>query len=146
MASFNPTTSSEELDATLGQGWVNTIYDAYGKGCSDAEIIKELKITASMFQQFYDTFPLFAEVVNKGRTDSKAWWEGLGRRKIEKANGDLNVPLYLAFMKNKFGWKDKPDDDADKTPTQMKSNDELDLEIAKKFKEIEAIVGHMNPN
>jgi hypothetical protein len=146
MASFNPTTSSEELDATLGQGWVNTIYDAYGKGCSDAEIIKELKITASMFQQFYDTFPLFAEVVNKGRTDSKAWWEGLGRRKIEKANGDLNVPLYLAFMKNKFGWKDKPDDDADKTPVQMKSNDELDLEIAKKFKEIEAIVGHMNPN
>jgi len=120
-----------ELDTQLGKGWEQKMYDVYFQGGSDAEVARLLRITMALFDKFYQGYPIFEEVVNKGRSDAKGFWENLGRTKILKANGDLNDRLWFLVMKNRFGWMDKLPEDGSTTPAAAMTADELDQKLAK---------------
>lgn len=129
-----------ELDTQLGKGWEDTILSLYKEGAGDPEVASALRITMAMFDRFYQGYAIFEEYVNKGRSDARAWYERVGRNGLIKSNGDLNHQLWFLIMKNRYGWKDKMDeDDHNKTPAGMLSSDELDRKIAAKFKEVKAI-------
>lgn len=124
-----------ELDAQLGKGWEQKALNIYQEGGFDAEVAKELGITIAMFSNLYRAYPLFEEVVNKGRSDCRAWFERIGRQGLIKANGDLNHQHWLTMMKNNFGYA--PDDAAGAGLTASAlSNDEIEQRLAEKIKKV----------
>lgn len=122
-----------ELDIQLGKGWEQKALNIYSEGGFDAEVAKELGITLAMFSNLYRAYPLFEEVVNKGRSDCRAWFEKLGRQGLIKANGDLNHAHWLVMMKNNFGYAAEDTTPPGLTPSTL-SNDEIEQRLAEKIK------------
>jgi len=130
----------DELDAQLGQKWAEKALSIYAEGGFDSEVAKTLNMTMAMFDRLYQSYPAFEEVVSKGRSDARAWFENLGRKGLVKANGELNHQLWLILMKNRWSYisGDKTDENPN-SPAKTLSSDELDQKIASKFKEVAAI-------
>jgi hypothetical protein len=95
--------------AELPKDWQKTALAMYDSGASDREVMRELGLTPTRWrileQSLTGDFP---EVVELGRMLAHAWWETLGRKSV--LDKDLNTPLYVAVMKNRFGWSEKQND------------------------------------
>jgi hypothetical protein len=80
---------------------------AYTEGASDVEIARILGLTKRAFYELCESNDGFAAIVEKGRTLAEAWWYEQGRKGLTREK--FNSPLFMANMKNRYGWADKID-------------------------------------
>lgn len=124
------TQTPHELDTQLGKGWEQTMYDCYYMGGSDHEVARELRVTMALFEKFYKGYEIFKELVDKGRSDARGFYENLGRKHLLKQNGDLNDKVWFLTMKNRFNWSDKGADESNLPPAATLDNNTLEQKIA----------------
>jgi hypothetical protein len=108
------------------------LVEEYSAGASDVEIARLLNITITRFYQLIEENPAFAEFVERGRTLSRAWWEGTARKNLW--NKEFNTALWNFNMKNRYGWADKVDtnDTTNKDPVNLdQAKSELAQAIAR---------------
>lgn len=121
----------------LPHHWMEMMLSLYEQGCSDSEVMRELRIKPSDFRQLMEDYHStnFAEVVDIGRMLARAWWEALGRECIRKK--DINVPMYNLHMQNRFGWTTKSEES--RTNVEVSKNvEELDEELQRLMKRYNA--------
>ena len=99
----------------------NVLVEEYAQGASDVEIAKLLKITLTKFYQLCEENTAFNEFAERGRTLSRAWWEGQARKNLW--NKEFNTSLWNFNMKNRYGWADRVDtnDTTNKDPVNLDS-------------------------
>ena len=117
-----------------GKSWAQTVVALYEEGRSDAEVAAELRISIKKYYQHIKDNPVFAQLVDYGRTLAQAWWEGQARKNL--ATKGFNSSLFGFYMKNKFGWADK----VEQTSTTENTNinlDELRTQIYSKLRDFE---------
>lgn len=107
--------------------WLEPARLAYEAGASDAEVMKIMKATAKQFEQRYAQNPEFRAFIDVGRMMSKAWWYEQAR--LNLTNKSFQSPLWLANMKNRFGWSDKAEDRAADVSLGNKSAEEIKAEL-----------------
>lgn len=99
-------------------GWYNPKYDQslldkivplYKDGASDIEVAVELNVSRKGYERWMKRYPEFREEVEKGREFSEAWWRKLGRAGAAGMK-NVNSALWFGNMKNRFGWRDAPDE------------------------------------
>lgn len=88
-----------------GKSWAKQIAEYYGQGYSDAEVAAELKITIKEYYQQMADNPVFAQLVEYGRTLALAFWEGQLRKNLN--NKTFNTAGWKYWMANKYGWSEK---------------------------------------
>ena len=88
----------------------------YINGESDAEVAVALNISKSMLYRWIKEKPEFAAAIDCGKTLSEKWWQQLGRAGCS-GKVKVNARIYIANMKNRFGWQENPflEEDDDKT-------------------------------
>lgn len=120
----------------LPDGWLQTMLELYGQGCSDAEIMRTLSIKPADFEQLMldRQSTNFGEVVDIGRMLSRAWWEKLGRVKVESKN--INVALYNLHMQNRFGWANKSEESRTNVESKYKDVDQLDEKLSRMLQKL----------
>ena len=111
----------------LRPGYQREVLEQYALGCTDSEICAMLQIAMRQFNKHYDNDDTFKEVVDYGRTLSKAFWDKLGRTKVDDKN--FNTALYVAWRKNYHGWADKVQNETRISELNL-SSDEVDAELA----------------
>lgn len=90
---------------TSGAAWSREVIALYEEGASDAEVSAHLRVPIRAFYQRMQESPAFNDLIEFGRTLSKAYWEGLARKNV--GNKSFNSSLYAFYMKNRHGWADK---------------------------------------
>lgn len=114
------------------QDWARKLIELYSEGYSDAEVASEMKITIREYHKQITESPVFAKLVEFGRTLSLAWWEGQARKNLQ--NKQFNTPLWVFNMKNKFGWAEKTESKTEVENTNI-NIDELRAKLARQTKE-----------
>lgn len=94
-----------ESQQTSGAAWSRDVINLYEEGASDAEVAASLRVPLKAFYARMQASPAFAELIDFGRTLSKAYWEGLARKNVNNKN--FNSSLFAFYMKNRHGWADK---------------------------------------
>lgn len=112
--------------------WARELINFYSEGYSDAEVASEMKITVKEYYRQIEENPVFAKLVEFGRTLSLAWWEGQARKNLN--NKQFNTPLWVFNMKNKYGWVDKTEVKSEVENTNI-TIDELRQRVAKQTAE-----------
>jgi len=77
----------------------------YKEGASDTEVRAELKMTYKFWKLLLMTDVSFEDIVQFGKTLSKAWWMKQGR--LNLTTQGFNANLYKINMQNRFNWNDK---------------------------------------
>lgn len=90
---------------TSGASWSREVIALYEEGASDAEVAASLRVPLKAFYKRMQDSTAFAELIDFGRTLSRAYWEGLARKNV--GNKSFNSSLYAFYMKNRHGWADK---------------------------------------
>lgn len=111
---------------------VEEVIAAYEKGCFDPEIMRICGWTQQEFDENYATSSHWAKIIDMGRSMCRAYWYKLGRENV--GNKDLNTPLYIAFMKNCFGWAGTNEQGAANLPIKAQSQDQMRSDITKMLK------------
>jgi hypothetical protein len=95
----------------LPKGWESKMLEMYSEGCSDVEIKVEALgcISDDLWYRLIDEEPKFSGTVKAGKQLSAAWWEKKGRVNLE--NKEFSSTLWYMNMKNRFGWKDKQENE-----------------------------------
>lgn len=75
------------------------------EGASIEELGLELDCGYSTIYLWMDQHPEFLEAIKKGREYSEAWWKKNGRTQLH--SDTFNSTLWYMNMKNRFGWADK---------------------------------------
>ena len=112
----------------LPLGYERAALEQYAAGSTDAEICAYLEITIKEFNKQYESNDVFKEVVDYGRTLSKAWWDSTGRSNL--MNKSFNTALFIAYRKNYHGWADKVENTTSISELSL-SADEVDAELAR---------------
>ena len=94
----------------LPDGWYNDILNEYKEGASDVEIKAMIyewlgSFSNNLWDRWMSDEPEFWETIKKGRALSEAWWTKKGRTELD--NKDFSYTGWYMNMKNRFGWKDK---------------------------------------
>jgi hypothetical protein len=121
----------------LPHQWMEVMISLYEQGCSDSEVMRELRIKPADFKQLMEdrSASNFAEVVDIGRMLARAWWEKLGRENIMKKS--INVAMYNLHMQNRFGWATKSEES--RTNVEVAANaDELDEKLERMLRRFNA--------
>ena len=79
------------------------VLSLYQNGESDVEVAVALDISKNTFYEWVREKPEFAEAVHKGKGVSECWWQKLGRAGAA-GKVDIQARVWLANMKNRFGW------------------------------------------
>ena len=111
----------EQLD--LPEGWYNDILDMYKQGASDVEVkayIYEFRGSFSndLWDRWMKEEAEFSETIKIGKIFSEAWWSKAGRINLE--NKDFSFTGWYMNMKNRFGWKDKTENETNLKVTGIK--------------------------
>ena len=112
------------------------VIQLYKNGESDVEVAAALNISKSMFYRWIKdpTKAEFAEAVEKGKTLSEVWWQRLGR-----AGAAGKVPIqarvFIANMRNRFGWVENALIDDAAPPNQQNKNVEIMAEALQAIKD-----------
>ena len=83
----------------------DAVIELYSQGAADVEVARLLNITIARFYKLCEEVPAFAEMAERGRTLSQAWWYEKGRTGLFADK--FNTGLWNFNMKNRFGWADK---------------------------------------
>lgn len=100
----------------LPKDWKGTVKRVGDEGGSAAELRAELGIGRSAWDTLLTDSDEFRAAVKAAEDACAVWWERTGRRLA--ANGGGNSAIWIFNMKNRFGWRDKPEgeDAADDLP------------------------------
>lgn len=90
---------------TSGASWSREVIALYEEGASDAEVAAHLRVPIKAFHKRMQESTAFNDLVDFGRTLSRAYWERLARKNV--GNKSFNSSLYAFYMKNRHGWADK---------------------------------------
>jgi hypothetical protein len=98
--------------------------------------LDEVDVCIKTLYNWERQFPEFLQAKERAKPKSQLWWETTGKNNIISMPGvSLNATVYRMNMINRFGWKDKAEDDKKiQIGLENLSDDELD----KKIKELEA--------
>ena len=77
------------------------------EGGSIEEICLELGVCRATVYNWFDQHPEFLDTKKKGEDFSKGWWMREGRKNLK--NKDFNYTGWYMQMKNRFGWRDTHD-------------------------------------
>lgn len=118
---------AHKLLAKLPEGWQEKLLLLYSQGCSDYEVMHEMKLHQRLFKQLLADEE-FSEVIEFGRQAARAWWERQGRVNLE--NREFNAVLWKINVQNRLGWSDKTSmHDSDDSFEKALNNDELETKI-----------------
>ena len=94
----------------LPEDWKDQIIALGERGGSDVETRAMLRISKDLWYRWLEEEPEFSETVKEARDLCEAWWVAHGR---EMATGDgKGMPaVYIFNMKNRFKWRDKPEEE-----------------------------------
>ncbi len=102
--------SYDTVLAELPDDWQKTALSMYDSGASDREVMRELGLTPARWRILESSLTGdFPEIVELGRMLAHAWWETLGRKGVMDPKM-LDTSLYVAVMKNRYGWSEKHND------------------------------------
>ena len=79
--------------------------DLMRNGASLREVAAELDISFELLQFWRNNtqYREFGEALDEGVALAQAWWEKLGRAGAA-GRVDINASIWLATMRNRFGW------------------------------------------
>lgn len=98
----------------LPDGWYNDILDMYSHGASDVEVKayiydKRKSFSNDLWNRWLEEEQEFSETIKVGKMLSEAWWNKNGRENLQ--NKEFNYTGWYMNMKNRFGWRDKTEQD-----------------------------------
>lgn len=94
-------------------GWEKGVIELGSQGASEVEIRDFLDIHNDLFYRLLEEEPHFSETIKKAKTKCQVWWEKNGRVNLD--NKEFSYTGWYMNMKNRFGWKDKQEVNADVT-------------------------------
>jgi len=99
----------------LPEGWYNDIISLYKEGASDVEVKALIfdwrgSFSNDLWDRWMKEEPQFSETIKKGKLLSEAWWHKNGR--VNLKDREFNYTGWYMQMKNRFGWKDTQQLDA----------------------------------
>lgn len=109
--------------------------DMYQTGASDIEICSALKLSEREFESRYKNDEIFCRLVQIGRLHAKAWWFRLARDNLH--NRAFKTDVWLAVMRNRWGWSDSKSKVEETKPDEQLSQEELQSEINRLLKKRE---------
>lgn len=98
------------VEDCMPKGWENIIIKKSFLGWSEVEIRAHLCMLGGRFSHgtwhtLQKRDEKFLETIKKGKLLCQAWWERVGRKKLNSKN--FQTGLWSMNMKNRFGWSDK---------------------------------------
>lgn len=109
------------------------VVDLYAEGGADVEVARLLGLSMKKFYELVEENSSFADVVERGRTFSQAWWMEAGRRGLFADK--FNASVYALSMKNRFGWADKVET-GDKASSMTVNADEAQAQLRHALKKL----------
>lgn len=113
---------SEGLES-LPEDWYDQILTMYSNGASDAEVKATIfmwrgSFSNDLWDRWMKEEQSFSETIKMGRVVAEAWYIKLGREQM--VNSFFPYAGWYMQMKNRFGWRDKPEENHDKdTPIKI---------------------------
>jgi hypothetical protein len=109
----------------LWKGWSKEIIDLYIDGASDVEIKaliwqKRGSFSDDLWHRWLKEEEEFSVTIKSGRIFANSWWEKKGRSGVDSQ--EINSTMWYMNMKNRYGWRDKQEIDANvkqKTTIEM---------------------------
>lgn len=89
--------------------WYTLVLTEMAEGASLDEIKTILNISNDLHTRWMEDEPEYSETIKRGIELSKAWWQKQGRTNL--TNKDFSATLWYMNMKNRFGWRDRVDQD-----------------------------------
>lgn len=113
------------------EDWRKTVLALYNAGASDREVMVELELTRGQWETLMGDLVEsdFAEVVEYGRLVAHAWWERLGRTRLNDKT--FNTALWTIQMKNRFGWSEKTEQSMTNIDLTNQDSDSIQREISR---------------
>jgi hypothetical protein len=121
------------LERSTKEDWAETLIREYEEGADDIEVMAALNMSRQDFQNFYESSPVFRELVDVGRMKSSAFLRKIARKNM--FNKAMNVPLWIFVMKNREGWAEKTEV-VQEAPNSQKSLDEMRTQILAQLPEV----------
>lgn len=94
----------------LPEGWQEKLIELGKEGASDVEMRVELNISQPLWERLIKEEPEFCVTVKRARELCEAWWTKHGRH-MSAGVADGNAAVYIFNMKNRFRWRDKPEEE-----------------------------------
>lgn len=95
--------------ATLPEDYEKIMLDLAEQGASIVELSVALRINRDTFYEISKRDKAFSDIVKRCKELSEAWWEKSGRTNL--MNKDFSYVGWYMNMKNRFGWRDKSEQD-----------------------------------
>lgn len=117
------------------EDWRKTVLALYNAGASDREVMVELELTRGQWETLMGDLVEsdFSEVVEYGRLVAHAWWERLGRQKLDDKS--FNTALWTIQMKNRFGWSERTEQSMTNIDLSNQDSDAIQREISRLLKQ-----------
>jgi len=93
----------------LPEGWEQNIIDLSTEGASIVELAVALDISRNTLKRLTKDNPEFLTTIKKCKRLCEVWWVREGRTNLK--DKDFNYTGWYMNMKNRFGWKDKTEND-----------------------------------
>lgn len=100
-----PRTTVDDLPAD----WEETLIDCGQSGGSAVEMRCMIGVGESAWGTLLEDSDDFRRTVKRAQALCEVWWERRGREMA--AGDDGNATVWIFNMKNRFKWRDKPEDD-----------------------------------
>ncbi|QHJ81776.1 MAG: hypothetical protein [Caudoviricetes sp.] len=105
MAGGRPRTTIDDLP----NGWRDIVLAIAAEGASDVEIRHKVGIGKSAWATLLEDSEEFRDTINEARELCAVWWEKSGRKLAVDGGG--NSAIWIFNMKNRFGWRDKKEEE-----------------------------------
>lgn len=96
--------------SVLPKDWKDQIMALGAEGGSDVEMRALFRISNDLWYRWLEEEPEFSETIKEARLLCEAFWVRHGRRMATGAAEGMPA-VYIFNMKNRFKWRDKPEDE-----------------------------------
>jgi hypothetical protein len=86
------------------------IVDHMKEGNSVTSFAALVGVVKDTIYEWFKRYPEFADAFKKAKELEELWYEKAGKASMVGKIPNFNSAVYIFHMKNKFGWRDRPDD------------------------------------